>query len=90
MAKLHSSIGIELESIFVPPYFKPPSATKTLFLIGAEEKAIESLARKWKGKTNVELMDSEEFYNEIYNGNPSLSLCLSIRLSITIFLVNKY
>nr|GEV97611.1 chalcone isomerase [Tanacetum cinerariifolium] len=82
MAKLHSSTGIELESVFVPPSFKPPSATKTLFLIGAgtiqkvavsglylEEKAIESLAMKWKGKTNVELMDSEEFYNEIYNGS---------------------
>nr|GEX41627.1 chalcone isomerase [Tanacetum cinerariifolium]GEX45793.1 chalcone isomerase [Tanacetum cinerariifolium] len=33
-----------------------------------EEKAIESLAVKWKGKTDVELMDSDEFYNDIYNG----------------------
>ncbi|PWA49429.1 Chalcone--flavonone isomerase [Artemisia annua] len=81
--------GIQLESVFIPPTIKPPSATKTLFLIGAglrqlekdgnmitvtvtgiylEEKAIESLSIKWKGKTNVELMDSDEFYNDIYNG----------------------
>ncbi|GKB17327.1 chalcone isomerase [Tanacetum coccineum] len=33
-----------------------------------EEKAIESLGMKWKGKTNVELIDSDEFYNEIFNG----------------------
>ncbi|GJS69440.1 zf-CCHC domain-containing protein [Tanacetum coccineum] len=33
-----------------------------------EEKAIESLAIKWKGKTDVELMDSDEFYNDTCNG----------------------
>ncbi|GKB25545.1 chalcone isomerase [Tanacetum coccineum] len=33
-----------------------------------EEKAIESLAIKWKCKTDVELMDSDEFYNGITNG----------------------
>nr|GEU53797.1 chalcone isomerase [Tanacetum cinerariifolium] len=33
-----------------------------------EEKAIESLAIKWNGKTDIELMDSDEFYNDIYNG----------------------
>ncbi|GJV05493.1 chalcone isomerase [Tanacetum coccineum] len=88
MAKLHSSAGIQLESVFMPSSIKPPSATKTLFLIGAgvrhmemegnivkvtatglylEEKAIESLAIKWKCKTDVELMDSDEFYNDITN-----------------------
>nr|GEW83760.1 chalcone--flavonone isomerase [Tanacetum cinerariifolium] len=88
MEKLYSSTGIQFESVFIPPSIKPPSATKTLFLIGAgerhleihgnivkitatgvylEEKAIESLGIKWKGKTDVELMDSDEFYNDIYN-----------------------
>ncbi|GKD47037.1 chalcone isomerase [Tanacetum coccineum] len=38
MAKLHSSTGIELKSVFVPPSFKPPSATKTLFLVGAGDQ----------------------------------------------------
>nr|GEY98196.1 hypothetical protein [Tanacetum cinerariifolium] len=32
-----------------------------------EEKDIESLIMKWKGKTDVELLDSHEFFNEIYN-----------------------
>nr|GEW36896.1 chalcone--flavonone isomerase [Tanacetum cinerariifolium] len=41
MAKLHSSTGIELESVFVPPSFKPPSATKTLFLIGAGVRQLQ-------------------------------------------------
>ncbi|GJT65260.1 chalcone isomerase [Tanacetum coccineum] len=89
MEKLHSSAGIQLESVFMPSSIKPPSATKTLFLIGAgvrhlemegnivkvtaiglylEEKAVESLAIKWKCKTDVELMDSDEFYNDITNG----------------------
>nr|GEY83798.1 chalcone--flavonone isomerase [Tanacetum cinerariifolium] len=89
MEKLYSSTGIQFESVFIPPSIRPPSATKTLFLIGAgerhleihgnmvkitatgvylEEKAIETLAIKWKGKTDVELMDSDEFYNDIYNG----------------------
>ncbi|GKE49315.1 chalcone isomerase, partial [Tanacetum coccineum] len=84
-----SSIGVQVESIFHPPTFKPPSATNTLFLAGAgaryfeldgkvlkvtavsvylEDKAIQSLAVKWKGKTPAELMDSDEFYNDVATG----------------------
>nr|GFB26893.1 chalcone--flavonone isomerase [Tanacetum cinerariifolium] len=32
-----------------------------------EEKAIESLIVNWTGKTDVELLDSLDFFNEIYN-----------------------
>ncbi|GJR00405.1 chalcone isomerase [Tanacetum coccineum] len=86
-----SSTGVQVESIFHPPTFKPPGATNTLLLAGAdisaryfekdgkvikvtavsvyfEDKAIQSLAVKWKGKTPAELMDSEEFYNDIVTG----------------------
>nr|GEW74283.1 chalcone isomerase [Tanacetum cinerariifolium] len=42
-----------------------------------EEKAIELLIVKWKGKTDVELLDSHEFFDEIYNGKSSLILELS-------------
>nr|GEY77084.1 chalcone isomerase [Tanacetum cinerariifolium] len=34
-----------------------------------EEKAIESLIVNWTGKTDVELLDSLDFFNEIYNGS---------------------
>ncbi|PWA68104.1 Chalcone--flavonone isomerase [Artemisia annua] len=89
MAKWSSSTGIQVESAFFPPSVKPPSATNTLFLIGAgvrcvekqgimvntnsvglyvEERAIQSLAAKWKGKTAEELLDSDEFYNDIATG----------------------
>nr|GEZ93320.1 chalcone isomerase [Tanacetum cinerariifolium] len=81
-----SSTGVQVESIFHPPTFKPPGATNTLFLAGAgvryfeldgkvlkvsavsvylEDKAIQSLAVKWKGKTPAELMDSDEFYKDV-------------------------
>nr|GEW10553.1 chalcone isomerase [Tanacetum cinerariifolium] len=84
-----SSTGVQVESIFHPPTFKPPGATNTLLLAGAgarffeldgkvlkvtavsvylEDKAIQSLAVKWKGKTPAELMDSDEFYNDIFTG----------------------
>lgn len=33
-----------------------------------EDKGIQSLAVKWKGKTPAELMDSDEFYNDIVTG----------------------
>nr|QDC27809.1 chalcone isomerase [Chrysanthemum x morifolium] len=41
------------------------AAVAALYL---EEKAIESLIVNWNGKTDVELLDSHEFFNEIYNG----------------------
>ncbi|PWA47193.1 chalcone isomerase [Artemisia annua] len=84
-----SSTGVQVESIFHPPTFKPPSATNTLLLAGAgaryiekegkvikvtavsvylEDKGIQSLAAKWKGKTPAALMDSDYFYNDIVNG----------------------
>nr|GEU92416.1 chalcone isomerase [Tanacetum cinerariifolium] len=51
-----------------------------------EEKAIESFAIKWKGKTDVELMDSDEFYNDIYNG-PFEKL---IHVNLLVPLTGKY
>nr|GEZ93259.1 chalcone isomerase [Tanacetum cinerariifolium] len=33
-----------------------------------EDKAIQSLAVKWKGKTPAELMDSDEFYEDVVTG----------------------
>ena len=41
-----------------------------------EERAIQSLATKWKGKTAEELLDSDEFYSDIASGKPSPILCL--------------
>ena len=34
-----------------------------------EDKAIESLAVKWKGKTEEELMDSIDFFSDIVTGS---------------------
>ncbi|KAJ0847257.1 putative chalcone isomerase [Helianthus annuus] len=90
-----ATTGLQVESILFPPSVKPPGASATFFLGGAdhsflllcerfgdprqfrqvywywcvlEDKAISSLAVKWKGKTAQELTDSVEFYRDIVTG----------------------
>ncbi|CAH1426371.1 unnamed protein product [Lactuca virosa] len=81
MAPPPSPTSLHIKSIVFPPSVKPSGATTTLFLAGAgnfmkftgigvylEDKAIPSLAVKWKGKTAVELTDSVEFFRDIVTG----------------------
>nr|GEV46273.1 NAD(P)H-dependent 6'-deoxychalcone synthase [Tanacetum cinerariifolium] len=81
MSKLHSSTGIELESVFVPPSFKPPGATKTLFLVGTVERSdVVKTAGLEAIKVGYRHFDTAAFYGtEIPVGeaiSEALSSCL--------------